>query len=128
MYIEKTAATNMIRAALERKLLAKRLHLRIEYVAPTRGSADRRGTMSDGKFQRIAAMEAPFKLGVIRIRKWQTKLYEQLLAFPRGKHDDLIDALSYGYMYGQKKKKRKKNQWRPQHRGGYVNRDYTSPR
>jgi len=122
VFIEKSVATNMIRAALERKMKSSRIHLRIEYLSSTRGSADRRGTMSDGKFQRIATMEAPFKLGVIKMRKWMTKMQEQLLAFPRGKHDDLIDALAYGYMYGKKQRKNSKKHWRPRHRGGYLNR------
>jgi len=122
VFIEKTAATNMIRSALERKMAASQRHLRVEYLSATRGSADRRGNMSDGKFQRIAAMEAPFKLGVIKIRKWQTKLIEQLLAFPRGQHDDLIDALAYGYMFGKRRKGEKKQMWKPKHRSGYLNR------
>jgi predicted phage terminase large subunit-like protein len=120
IFIEKTVASNMLASALEREMRKRRLHLRVEYVAPTRGSGDRRGTMSDGKFQRIAQMEAPFKLGVIKIRPWMNKLVEQLLAFPRGQHDDLIDALSYGYMFGKRAKKQSmKKQFRPSTRYGF---------
>ncbi len=89
VYIEKTVASNMLCAALDREMKQRRHHLRVEYVSPTRGSGDRRGNMSDGKFQRIAQMEAPIKLGVIKFRPWMDKLEEQLLAFPRGRHDDL---------------------------------------
>ena len=94
---EKTVATNMIESTLKATLLAKNVHLNIEYITPTRGSGDRRGNMSDGKYQRIIGMEAAFKLGVIRIRPWMTELMDQLLSFPRSSHDDLLDALAYGY-------------------------------
>ena len=117
IYIEKTVATNMLIASLERAMKKRGKYLNIDYVAPTRGSGDRRGNMSDGKYQRIAAMEAAFKLGRIKIRKWMTKLQEQLIAFPRGKHDDLIDALSYGYMYGKRVGNNKSKRFMPKHRG-----------
>lgn len=97
--IEKTMATNMLMPALEAKMREKGIYLNIELISPTRGSSDRRGNMSDGKYQRIAAMEAAFKLGVIRIRPWMKELEEQLLAFPRAKHDDLVDALAYGFQH-----------------------------
>jgi phage terminase large subunit-like protein len=87
--IEKTMATNMLLPALEAAMRKKNIYLNIELISPTRGSADRRGNMSDGKFQRISSMEAAFKLGIIRIRRWMKELEEQLLAFPRAKHDDL---------------------------------------
>ena len=97
--IEKTVATNMIMQALNAEMIKRGTHLNVEYVTPTRGSADRRGNMSDGKYQRIAAMQAAFKLGVIKMRPWMTELKEQLQAFPRAAHDDLTDALSYGYLF-----------------------------
>jgi len=101
--IEKTVAANMLMAGLEAEMLNRGVHLNIEYVSPPRGSGDRRGNMSDAKYQRIAAMEAAFKLGAIKIRKWMDRLQEQLLVFPRGQHDDLIDALAYGYMFAQRR-------------------------
>jgi predicted phage terminase large subunit-like protein len=98
--IEKTVASNMIQAALNQEMIRRGIHLNVEYVNPTRGSSsDRRGLMSDGKYQRIAAMQAAFKLGVIKMRPWMTDLKEQLQAFPRATHDDLTDALAYGYLF-----------------------------
>lgn len=96
---EKTVATNMIIASLKEALIKKNVHINIELVTPNRGSGDRRGNMSDGKFQRIAAMEGAFKLGVIKLKHWQHELMDQLLAFPRATHDDLADALAYGYQH-----------------------------
>jgi predicted phage terminase large subunit-like protein len=122
VYIEKTQAANMLVAALDRKLLETRAQFRVEYVSAPRGVADKRGNMSDGKFQRIAALEAPLKLGEIKIRRWMVVLIEQLLVFPRGQHDDLCDCLAYGYMFAKKKKRVKNNQWIPPSRHGYLNR------
>lgn len=121
VYIEKTVASNMLVASLDRSMKKKGAHINIEYVSPGRGSADRRGNMSDGKYQRIAAMEAAFKLGRIKMRKWMTKLVDQLLTFPRGKHDDVIDALSYGYMYGKKTGRSKRKRFIP-NTMGYLGR------
>ena len=113
VYIEKTMAVNMLASAIERKMKQAGRYINVEYVTPTRGSGDRRGNMSDGKFQRIAQLEAPFKLGQLKIRPWMTKLMEQLLTFPRGQHDDLPDCLSYGYLYGKKRATSKVKQWIP---------------
>lgn len=97
--IEKTMATNMLEASLREECKKRGTFLNIDYVTPTRGSSDRRGNMSDGKYQRIAAMEGAFKMQTIKILPWMKELKEQLFMFPRAKHDDLIDALAYGYMY-----------------------------
>ena len=97
--IEKTMATNMLMPAIEARMKKDNVFLNIELINPTRGSGDRRGNMSDGKYQRIASMEAGFKLGVIKLRGWMTEMQEQLLAFPRAKHDDLVDALAYGFQH-----------------------------
>jgi predicted phage terminase large subunit-like protein len=117
VYIEKTVASNMLQAALDRAQKERGKSLNIEYIVPPRGSSDRRGNMSDAKYQRIAALADPMKFGKILIRKWMTELMEQLERFPRAKHDDIADALSYAYMFGKRRKKKIKKQYIP-HRGG----------
>ena len=97
--IEKTQATNFLSSALEKRMLNDHHFLNVVYVQPPRGSGDRRGNMSDAKYQRIAAMASPMKLGAIRIQRWMTKLLEQLQRFPRAKHDDIADALGYAWMF-----------------------------
>ena len=97
--VEKTLATNMIKSALEAECRNRGEFLNIQYVTPTRGSSDRRGNMSDGKYQRIAAMEGAFKMHMIKILPSQTELKEQLFMFPRGVHDDILDAAAYGFSY-----------------------------
>lgn len=101
--IEKTTASNFLITALEKRMLNDGHYLNVEYVQPPRGSGDRRGNMSDGKYQRIAAMASPMKLGAIRIQKWMTKLLEQLQMFPRAKHDDVADTLGYAWMFAQRR-------------------------
>jgi predicted phage terminase large subunit-like protein len=100
--IEKSQAANFLVSPLEKRQLNDRHFLNIEYVSPPKGSGDRRGNMSDGKYQRIAAMASPFKLGAIRIQKWMTKLIDQATRFPRATHDDVLDATAYSWMFSQK--------------------------
>lgn len=94
---EKTSASLMVEKPLEQEMQKRNKNFSISWLTPTRGSSQSRGNMSDGKYQRIASMEGDFKLGQIKMRKWMSELQEQLLSFPRGQHDDLIDALAYGY-------------------------------
>jgi len=100
---EKTVAMNMIQAMLEQEQKRRRAFFPVEYLTPPRGSGDRRGNMSDAKFQRIVALASPMKLGVIKFRRWMTELQEQLLAFPRASHDDVADALGYAFMHVQRR-------------------------
>ncbi len=106
LVMERTQAANMVRAALEAEMLRRRVFFEVEYVSPTRGDGTQRGNMSDGKYQRIAAMAMPVRLGVIHIRKWMSDLQEQLVAFPRAAHDDLADMLSYAWMLVQRRLQR----------------------
>lgn len=41
------------------------------------------------------ALQPRFEAGMVKIRRSMTELEDELLRFPRGRHDDLIDALSY---------------------------------
>lgn len=54
-----------------------------------------RGEPTMSKEARIRRMQPYFEEGLVEIRSDMTDLVDELLAFPRGKHDDLIDALSY---------------------------------
>lgn len=95
---EKTAVARSIEGGLKREMLKRGVSLNYEMVNPTKGGGSSRGNMSPGKYHRISSMEADFKLGQIKMRKWMTDLQEQLISFPRGQHDDLIDALGYANM------------------------------
>jgi phage terminase large subunit-like protein len=47
----------------------------------------------------IERLEPRFSQGLIYLRPDMDDLVDELIAFPRGKHDDLIDALAYQFDY-----------------------------
>lgn len=51
------------------------------------------------KEARIRRLQPYFEQGLVEIRSDMLDLRDELLSFPRGKHDDLIDALSYQLDY-----------------------------
>lgn len=58
-----------------------------------------RGEQILSKEARIRRLQPYFEQGLVEIRADMHDLRDELLAFPRGKHDDLIDALSYQLDY-----------------------------
>lgn len=58
-----------------------------------------RGEATLSKEARIRRLQPFFEQGLLEIRADMVDLRDELLAFPRGKHDDLIDALSYQLDY-----------------------------
>ena len=46
------------------------------------------------KNERILGLQPPIFAGTLHIRSWMTELVNELLAFPLGAYDDIIDALS----------------------------------
>jgi hypothetical protein len=99
--MEKTQASNFIMPTLTYAMQQRNQHLPIRLVTPPRGAGQRAG-MTDAKFQRISALVQPSKNGDILILPEHTKLVSQAASFPRGKHDDVLDALAYFWMFGFK--------------------------
>lgn len=58
-----------------------------------------RGEQVLSKEARIRRLQPYFEQGLVEIRSDMAELADELLAFPRGRHDDLIDALSYQLDY-----------------------------
>ena len=58
-----------------------------------------RGEQVLSKEARIRRLQPYFEQGLVEIRSDMSELRYELLSFPRGKHDDLIDALSYQLDY-----------------------------
>ena len=100
--MEKTQATNFIMPTLTYAMQQRNQHLPIRLVTPPRGRGQGTGNMSDAKFQRISALVQPVKDQTILILPEHTKLVSQAASFPRGKHDDVLDALAYFWMFGFK--------------------------
>lgn len=104
--MEKTQASNFIMPSLTHAMQMRNTHLPIRLVTPPRGRGSGTSFMSDAKFQRIAALVQPVKDQNILILPEHTKLVSQAASFPRGKHDDVLDALAYFWMFGFKPVKR----------------------
>lgn len=58
-----------------------------------------RGEQILSKEARIRRLQPYFEQGLVELPPGAQELKDELLAFPRGKHDDLIDALSYQLDY-----------------------------
>lgn len=58
-----------------------------------------RGEQVLSKEARIRRLQPYFEQGLVEIRADMSDLKDELLGFPRGRHDDLIDALSYQLDY-----------------------------
>jgi predicted phage terminase large subunit-like protein len=58
-----------------------------------------RGEQILSKEARIRRLQPYFEQGLVEIGRTMSELRDELLSFPRGRHDDLIDALSYQLDY-----------------------------
>lgn len=97
------------RIGLETFAFQKTLKYDIQNEQRKRGvffSVDELGKRHAGKGEAILSKEARirrlqpyFEQGLIEIRQDMQDIEDELLSFPRGKHDDLIDALSYQLDY-----------------------------
>lgn len=101
MFVEKTMATNFILATLETEQLNRGQYMPIKLITPPRGAGKRAG-MSDAKFQRISALAPQVRAGNILFLPNQHRLFKEAYDFPRGKHDDVLDALAYTWMFGHR--------------------------
>ena len=70
---------------------AKLLGKSVDEIKKMRGP---NGERREVKEARIRALQPLFEQGLIEIRRDMTDFVDELLSFPRGKHDDLIDSLS----------------------------------
>lgn len=100
--VEKTTATNFLISTLEREQLKRNAYLPLKFVNPPRGQGGRKGNMTDAKFQRIAALAPQVRAGVLMFLPSQQKILSQAASFPRSKHDDILDALAYIWMFGHR--------------------------
>ena len=97
------------RVGLETFAFQKTLKYEIQRQQRERGtffSIDELGKRHSGRGEPILSKEARirrlqpyFEQGLVEIRSDMSDLVDELLAFPRGRHDDLIDALSYQLDY-----------------------------
>jgi predicted phage terminase large subunit-like protein len=87
---------NPDKIGIERGTLEKALNPTLEQKRIERGVFLRLETVTAGnKYERIMGLEPKFMSGKIYIKREMVELIDELLRFPNGKHDDLIDALAY---------------------------------
>lgn len=82
--IESVAYQSTLKFWLTEALRKNRLFVGVDKIKGSRIS----------KEQKIRGLQPLFHNHDIFIRKWMTELVDELLAFPRGAHDDIIDALA----------------------------------
>ena len=69
---------------------AEQFYFQVDEIKKMRGP---NGERREVKEARIRSLQPLFEQGLIEIRRDMTDLVDELLTFPRGKHDDLIDSL-----------------------------------
>ena len=80
-----------LKADLQNKMRGEKFWFQVDEIKKMRGP---NGERSEVKNARIRALQPLFEQGLIEIRRDMTDFVDELLSFPRGKHDDLIDSLS----------------------------------
>jgi len=86
-FVETTVAQVMLAHLIRVEMLARNdFFLLEEYKPSTR----------EKKATRIRGLIPRFEAGGIQLRQGLSDLYNELIEFPRGTHDDLIDALAHG--------------------------------
>jgi predicted phage terminase large subunit-like protein len=77
---------------IERRMRETGVFFSVDELGARRGS---RGEASMSKEARIRSMQPLFEQGLIEIRRDMVDFVDELLGFPRGKNDDLIDATAW---------------------------------
>jgi predicted phage terminase large subunit-like protein len=71
---------------------------------------------------RIRGLIPMYRAGILYHKKGMLDLEEELLVFPKGKHDDIIDALAYAQQILEQTNYRKQQSHVPNWKGGYLGR------
>ena len=76
---------------LQNKQRLEKFYFQIDEIKKMRGP---NGERAEVKNARIRSLQPLMEQGLIEIRRDMSDFVDELLTFPRGKHDDLIDSLS----------------------------------
>jgi len=80
-----------LKTDIQNKQRAEKFYFQVDEIKKMRGP---NGERSEVKQARIRSLQPLFEQGLIEIRSDMSDFVDELLTFPRGKHDDLIDSLS----------------------------------
>ena len=78
---------------IQNKQREERFYFQVDEIKKMRGP---NGERAEVKKARIRGLQPLFEQGLIEIRRDMSDFVDELLTFPRGKYDDLIDSLSLG--------------------------------
>lgn len=95
--IETFAFQKTLKYDIQREQRARGIFFSIDELG--RRNSSGRGEPILSKEARIRRLQPYFEQGLIEIREDMKDLETEILSFPRGKHDDLLDALSYQLDY-----------------------------
>jgi len=84
--LETVSFQKMLKFALQDEMKKREKYIPIKELKP--------GARVSKEF-RIMALQPRFEARMVKIKRTMTELEDELLRFPRGRHDDLIDALAY---------------------------------
>lgn len=84
--IEGVAYQQVLQPFIERVMRQRNLYFPVEMMMPDR---------NEKKEQRILSLQPFFKTGQIFMQQGMTDLIDEVTTFPRGKTNDLLDALAY---------------------------------
>jgi len=93
--VETVAYQAGLKQEIDRESRLQNICVPTQKITPTRDKVARAGVLS-----------VYFEQGIIRIRKDLEALINELLVFPKGEHDDLVDALVYAVTLAKPAKKR----------------------
>lgn len=93
--VETVAYQAGLKQEIDRESRLRNLYVPTQKITPTRD-----------KVSRAQILSVYFEQGIIKIRKDLESLINQLLVFPKGEHDDLVDALVYAVTLAKPAKKR----------------------
>lgn len=89
--IETFAFQKTLKFEIERRMRETGTFFSVDELRTSRTQA---GEPTRNKEARIRSLQPLFEQGLIEVRRDMTDFVDELLAFPRGKYDDMIDALS----------------------------------
>lgn len=93
--VETVAYQAGLKQEIDRESRNRNLYVPTQKITPTRD-----------KVSRAQILSVYFEQGIIKISKHLEALINQLLVFPKGEHDDLVDALVYAVMLAKPSKGR----------------------
>lgn len=89
--IETFAFQKTLKYEIQRKQRETQKFFSVDEIGRRRGASPEQVISKEAKIRRL---QPYFEQGLIEFAPWMQELIDELLSFPRGRHDDLLDALA----------------------------------